>query len=58
MGDHIDRKATKRGKQMSEDDLARRRRVSFKNYLREVEESLLEDAIDENDDELNDDQDD
>lgn len=47
MGEHIDnRKGGKRKKgtfQESTDPiLARRRRVTFKNYLREVEEELLE----------------
>lgn len=46
MGEHIDTRGQRRRKKTveSEDNLARKRRVTFKNYLRErEEEELLED---------------
>lgn len=45
MGEHIDTRGQRRKKTVeSEDNLARKRRVTFKNYLRErEEEELLED---------------
>jgi hypothetical protein len=50
MGEHIDTRSLRRKKtNESEDILARKRRVTFKNYLREVEEDLLEDDLDEED---------
>ena len=49
MGEHIDNRkhGPKRKKAFTEgsDPLARRNRVTFKNYLREVEENLLEDEL-------------
>lgn len=46
MGEHIDTRAPRRRKKTveSEDILARKRRVTFKNYLREQEEAELLDA--------------
>lgn len=50
MGEHIDNRSPRRKKtNESEDNLARKRRVTFKNYLREVEEELLEDDQDDED---------
>jgi len=43
MGEHIDNRKPKRKKlKEGNDPLSRARRVTFKNYLREVEEELLE----------------
>lgn len=46
MGEHIDNRKSKR-KKLKEgvDPLSRARRVTFKNYLLEVEEDLLEDDL-------------
>ena len=47
MGEHIDNRGQRRKKtNESEDILARKRRVTFKNYIRELEEDLLEDDLD------------
>ena len=58
MGEHIDnRKSGKKQKKKTyegADELARRRRVSFKSYLREQEEELLEADLDEADDDYED----
>jgi hypothetical protein len=45
MGDHIDNRATKRKKVKEHDEGARHRRTSFKQYLRQLEEELLEDDL-------------
>ena len=46
MGEHIDTRGTRRKKtNESEDILARKRRVTFKNFVRELEEDLLEDDL-------------
>jgi hypothetical protein len=47
MGEHVDnRKSVKRHKKTYEGDAGKRQqRVSFKNYLRQVEEELLEDDL-------------
>lgn len=51
MGEHIDNRAPRRKKtHESEDILARKRRVTFKNYIRELEEDLLEVDLDIEDD--------
>jgi len=43
MGEHIDNRKPKHKKlKEGNDPLSRARRVTFKNYLREVEEELLE----------------
>lgn len=42
---HADRHVKKHRKHDQQDDLARRRRASFKQYLRDLEEDLLEDEI-------------
>lgn len=51
MGEHIDNRSPRRNKTRdSEDVLARKRRVTFKNYIREIqEEEMLEDAEDDDD---------
>ncbi len=46
MGNHIDNRAPKRKKVQEHDEAARRRRTSFKQYLRQLEEELLEDDLD------------
>lgn len=56
MGDHIDNRAPKRKKVKEHDESARHRRTSFKQYLRQLEEELLEDDLASQDDlEQNDD---
>lgn len=58
MGEHIDTRSLRRKKtNESEDILARKRRVTFKNYLREVEEDLLEDDLEEDESERTNDED-
>ena len=50
MGEHIDNRSTgPRRKKVTEgpDILARKRRVTFKNYIRELEEELLEDELEQ-----------
>ena len=45
MGEHIDTRSLRRKKELKEnaaDNLARKRRVTFKNYIRELEEDLLD----------------
>lgn len=56
MGDHIDNRATKRKKVKEHDEGARHRRTSFKQYLRQLEEELLEDDLldDEQEDQVDD----
>lgn len=59
MGEHIDnRKYGKRNKKIKEgvDPQTRATRVTFKNYLREIEEELLEADAEEDDIPLDDDQ--
>lgn len=51
MGHHIDRRGTKKGRQPERDVLARKSRASFKQYLRNIEEELLEDDLDDLDEE-------
>lgn len=56
MGDHIDNRKGKKDKTNEGfDKSARARRVTFKHYLREIEEELLDDELDELDtpDDLN-----
>lgn len=55
MGEHIDNRKKRHKKSFNESDSAsaRQRRVSFKNYLREVEEEFLEtelEPVEEGDD--------
>lgn len=58
MGTHIPRDQQRR-KIKEHDDMARRRRASFKQYLRDLEEELLEaDMAEETDDPLIEPQDD
>ena len=58
MGDHVDNRKSgprrKKGYYEATDPLlSRRRRVTFKNYLREVEEELLdEDLIEQDEDQV------
>lgn len=49
MGTHIDTRAVRRQKTYEHDELARRKRATFKQYLRHIEEDLLieEDADDQ-----------
>jgi hypothetical protein len=51
MGNHIDNRGNKRQKVKEHDELARRRRTSFKQYLQDLEEELLEADLN-SDDEL------
>lgn len=55
MGHHIPRD-TQRQKLKERDEFARRRRTSFKQYLRDLEEEALDEELDV--DELDDEQDD
>lgn len=56
MGDHIDNRGSKRKKVKEHDEMARRRRTSFKQYLRDLEEELLEeDMYDDGNDDYNED---
>jgi hypothetical protein len=60
MGNHIDTRGSRRQKVREGDDLARRRRATFKQYLQQIEEELLEedlDAIDDSADTSDEDQD-
>lgn len=52
MGEHIDNRGPKRKKtNESADILARKRRVTFKNYIRELEEEeLLNDDLEDEED--------
>jgi hypothetical protein len=54
MGEHIDTRAPKRKKVKEHDEAARRRRASFKQYLRQVEEELLEEDLDDDFDDFDD----
>ena len=45
MGSHIDTRGFKRKKLGESDDMARRRRATFKQYLQQIEEDLLEDDL-------------
>lgn len=59
MGEHVDnRKYSKKSKKrvFEGDELSRQRRVTFKNYLREVEEELLEADLEDPLDDLDEDQ--
>lgn len=52
MGEHIDNRKSgkhkkKRVKENGDPFLARHQRVTFKNYLREVEKELLEEELEE-----------
>lgn len=42
MGEHIDTRSPKKRKVKEHDELARRRRATFKQYLQQIEEDLLE----------------
>ncbi len=46
MGEHIDNRGSRKKKVKEHDAGARRTRVTFKNYLRELEEELLEEELD------------
>lgn len=48
MGEHIDNRNLRR-KKTNEDNLARKRRVTFKNYIRELEEDLLDQDLEADD---------
>jgi hypothetical protein len=55
MGSHVDTRSRKK-KDKVFDEGARKRRASFKQYLRDLEEELLEEELDDlkdDDDELN-----
>lgn len=52
MGDHIDNRSSKRKKVKEHDEMARRRRTSFKQYLRDLEEELLEDDMYDDEDDF------
>lgn len=45
MGNHVDTRDTRRQKVREHDELTRRNRVTFKQYLRHIEEDLLEDDL-------------
>jgi hypothetical protein len=42
MGEHIDTRNRKKPKLKEHDELARRRRATFKQYLAQIDEDLLE----------------
>jgi len=46
MGTHVDTRDTRK-KVREHDELARRKRATFKQYLRNIEEDLLEDDLGE-----------
>ena len=51
MGNHIDTRQKSRKQRLTNEDISeRKRRASFKSYLRQLEEELLEDELDELDD--------
>ena len=51
MGEHIDQRSPKRKKTNEQRDVGdRKRKASFKQYLRQVEEDLLDDEMDDFDD--------
>lgn len=55
MGEHIDTRNLRRKKDLKEnaaDNLARKRRVTFKNYIRELEEDLLDQDLENADEGL------
>lgn len=46
MGEHIDTRSTVKRKKLKEHDTsARHARITFKRYLRDLEEELLEDEV-------------
>lgn len=47
MGDHIDNRAPKRKKVREHDEGARHRRTSFKQYLRDLEEEILQQELED-----------
>jgi len=49
MGDHVDIRGGKRAKVREHDELARRRRATFKQYLRDIEEDFLEEELEAED---------
>lgn len=51
MGEHIDTRASKRKKVKEHDEGARHRRTSFKQYLRDLDEEILEQELEDVDDE-------
>lgn len=51
MGDHIDNRAPKRKKITERDESSRKARASFKQYLRQLEEDLMEEDLAYEDDE-------
>ncbi len=53
MGSHIDTRQKSRKQRHTNEDMAeRKRRASFKSYLRQLEEDLLDEELDVTDDEL------
>jgi hypothetical protein len=56
MGEHIDNRSTTKKKVKEHDMGARRTRVTFKNYLRDLEEELLEDELQSEDDQTDQDE--
>jgi len=54
MGEHIDNRAPKRKKVKEHDEGARRRRrTSFKQYLRDLDEEILEQELEDAEDDEN-----
>jgi hypothetical protein len=56
MGSHIDTRDQKRKKVKEHDEFARKRRASFKQYLRDIEEDLLDEDLATNSEETDDEQ--
>lgn len=56
MGTHIDTRTQRRQKVKEHDRAARSRRATFKQYLRQIEEELIEDDL-QSDEDLHDTQD-
>lgn len=53
MGEHIDNRAPKRKKVKEYDEGARHRRTSFKQYLRDLDEEILEQELEDAEDDEN-----
>lgn len=47
MGNHIDTRGPRRQKTYEGDDTARRRRIGFKQYLRDLKEALEDDLLED-----------
>lgn len=47
MGNHIDTRSQRRKKTNESDDQARRRRIGFKQYLRNLEEEFEDDLLED-----------